>query len=328
LGKLSLYKTVFSHKVKWDIKMVTQNCNVCVIGSFSLDSITVPGQNGFFHSLGGAATYTSLAVKTLGDTASIVSRVGEDFPETYLRRLYKEGVDISAVKRYPQETTIRFELCYNRDFSERALKLVCMGYPISLDDIPHNLRAKNIHVAPIAGEIGYEVMKQLKTCCNSLSLDPQGFLRSFNENGNVTPNLRADKRVLELVDICKASQDEIFVLTGQVELKEAIKMLHDVGIKIVMVTMGAKGSLLSAEGAQYNIPAYHPTVLVDPTGAGDVFIGAFLSEYLKGKELLWCAAIGSAAASAVVEGIGSTCFGEAQEILKRAVILYEKELKQ
>jgi sugar/nucleoside kinase (ribokinase family) len=328
LEKLSLYKTVFSHKVKWNIKMVTQNCDVCIIGSFSLDSITVPIRNDPFHSLGGAVTYTSFAVKTFGESASIVSRVGEDFPEAYLRLLHKEGIDISAVKRYSQETTTRFELCYNRDFSERTLKLVCKGYPLSLDDIPHNLRAKNIHVAPIAGEIDYEVMKQLKTCCNSLSLDPQGFLRNFNENGNVTPNLRADKRVLELVDICKASQDEIFVLTGQVELKEAIKVLQDIGIKIVIVTMGAKGSLLSVEGAQYNIPSCRPTVLVDPTGAGDVFIGAFLSEYLKGKELLWCASIGSAAASVVVEGVGSTYFGEAQEILKRAVILYEKEFKQ
>jgi sugar/nucleoside kinase (ribokinase family) len=308
--------------------MVTQNCNICIVGSFSLDSITVPMRKESFHSLGGAATYTSFAVKSLGGVASVVSRVGKDFPETYLWRLHKEGIDISAVKRYPQETTTRFELCYNRDFSERTLKLTCKGYPISLDDIPYNLRAKTIHVAPIAGEINYGIMKQLKTCCNNLSLDPQGFLRSFDKKGNVTPNLQVDKHVLELVDICKASQEEVFVLTGQAELKEAIKVLHDIGVKIVIVTMGAKGSLLSVEGAQHNIPSCSPNVLVDPTGAGDVFIGAFLSEYLEGKELLWCASIGSAAASVVVEGIGSTYFGEKQEILKRAIILYEKELKQ
>jgi len=140
--------------------------------------------------------------------------------------------------------------------------------------------------------------------------------------------LRVNKHVLELVDIFKASQDEIFILTGQLELKKAIKTVHDVGVKIVIVTMGAKGSLLSVEGAQYNIPAFSPTVLVDPTGAGDVFIGAFLTEYLNGKELLWCASVGSAAASVVVEGIGATCFGEKQEIIRRAIILYEKELKQ
>ena len=171
-------------------------------------------------------------------------------------------------------------------------------------------------------------MEHLKDCCNVFSLDPQGFLRSFDENGTVTPSLQVDKRVLELVNICKASQDEILALTGQTELKAAIKTLHDVGVATVIATMGAKGSLLSVEGAQYNVPACQPDVLVDPTGAGDVFIGGFLTEYLKGKESLWCATVGSAAASMVVEGIGSTYFGEKQEILKRASILYEKELKQ
>ena len=307
--------------------MVTQNGNVCIVGSFSLDSIVVPGRNEPFHSLGGAATYTSFAVKTLGNSTTVVSRVGGDLPEAYLQRLYREGINISAVKRYSQETTTRFELCYNKDF-ERTLKLTCKGYPISLDDIPLDLRAKTIHVAPIAGEINYEIMQQLKICCDNLSLDPQGFLRSFDKNGNVTPNLQTDKHILELVNICKASQDEIFVLTGKSELKEAIETAHDMGVKIVIVTMEAKGSLLSVEKAQYHIPAYRSTALVDPTGAGDVFIGAFLSEYISGKELLWCASIGSAAASMVVEGVGSTYFGKKQEIIERANILYEKELKQ
>jgi len=308
--------------------MVIQNGNVYIVGGFSLDSITVPGRKGSFHGLGGAVTYTSFAVNLLGGAAAVVSRIGEDLPEVCLQRLHKEGINISAVKRYPEESTTRFELYYNKDFSERSLKLTCRGPTISLEDIPHYLQAKTVHVAPIAGEISYDVVKKLKTCCESLSLDPQGFLRSFDKNGNVTLNLRVNKHVLELVDIFKASQDEIFILTGQLELKKAIKTVHDVGVKIVIVTMGAKGSLLSVEGAQYNIPAFSPTVLVDPTGAGDVFIGAFLTEYLNGKELLWCASVGSAAASVVVEGIGATCFGEKQEIIRRAIILYEKELKQ
>jgi sugar/nucleoside kinase (ribokinase family) len=306
--------------------MVTENYNVYIIGSFSIDSITISGRNEPFHSLGGAATYTSFAAKTLGESPAVISRIGGDFPETYLQRLYREGINISAVKSYPRETTTHFELHYNKDFSERMLKLTCKGYPISLADIPHNLYAKTIHVAPIADEIDYEIMEQLKTYCDILSLDPQGFLRSFDKKGNVTPNLQTDKKVLELVDVCKASQDEMFVLTGKSELKEAIKTVHDIGVKTVIVTMGAKGSLLSSEGAIHSISSYRPPVFVDPTGAGDVFIGAFLAEYINGKNPLWCASIGSAAASLVVEGNGSTYFGEKQEIIKRAIILYEKNL--
>ncbi len=92
--------------------------------------------------------------------------------------------------------------------------------------------------------------------------------------------------------------------------------------------MGAKGSVLSIEGTQYNIPACPSQVIVDPTGAGDVFIGGFLTEYIRQKETICCACVGSAAASVVVEGIGPTYFGNKEEIYLRAKILYEKELKQ
>jgi sugar/nucleoside kinase (ribokinase family) len=305
--------------------MATLNSDVCIVGHFALDTITVPGRDKPFHNLGGAATYTSFAVKTLEGKASVISRVGGDFPEAYMWWLHEEGIDVSAVKRYPQETTTHFELAYTKDF-ERTLKLTCKGYPISPDDIPKDLHAKAVHIAPITNELSYETIKHLKGCCEILSLDPQGFLRSFDENGNVTQNLQADKRILSLINVYKSCQDELYAITGQSELKAAVRAVHDFGVETVIVTMGEKGALLSVEGAQYSIPACKSKVLVDPTGAGDVFMGGFLTEYLRQKESLWCAAMGSASASMVVEGIGSTYFGEKTEILKRATELYEKEL--
>jgi sugar/nucleoside kinase (ribokinase family) len=305
-----------------------QNIDVCVVGSFSLDSIIVPTRSSPFHNLGGATTFTSFAVKTLNGAASVISRVGGDFPESYLWWLNEEAIDVSAVKRCPTETTTHFELAYNKDFTERTLKLTCKGTPINPDDIPYGLHAKAIHIAPIAGEISLETVEHLKRCCDILSLDPQGFLRCFDENGNVNQSLQADNHLLSLINIYKSSQDEIFAFTGKSELKAAIRAVHDFGVETVIVTNGGKGAVLSVEGAQYSIPACQSKVLVDPTGAGDVFIGGFLTEYLRQKESLWCAAVGSAAASMVVEGIGSTYFGENTEILKRAVNLYEKELKQ
>jgi len=305
--------------------MVAQGSSVCVVGSFSLDSIVVPKRVEVFYSLGGATTFTSFAVKALGESVSVVSRVGGDFPEMYLSQLREMGIDVSAVKRYLQEFTTRFEICYTDDFSERTLTLACKGCPIGLNDIPKGLYAKAIHVAPIAGEISYEIIQHLKKCCDFLSFDPQGFLRHVDANGVVTLLSQVDKRVLELVDVCKMSLDELFVLTGLSDLKTAIRAMHDIGVKTVIVTMGAKGSLLSVEGVCYAVPAYLSSAIVDPTGAGDVFIGAFLVEYLKGSEHLWCASVGAAAASFVVEGLGSTYMGEKDQIYQRAKTLYERK---
>ena len=305
-----------------------QNVDIAVIGHLSIDTILLPTRKLPFVVLGGAATYTSFAAKRLEATASVISRVGGNFPEAYLWWLRQEGIDLSGVTKKADEPSTCFELKYNEDLSDRVLKLKSKGAPISLADVPADLQAKAIHIAPIANEVSLEVVEHLKQCADVLSIDPQGLLRSFDEAGNVTENASVDTTIFSLINIYKSSQNEIYKLTGEPELKQAIKAIHDVGVETVIVTMGAKGSVLSVEGAQYNIAACPSQVLVDPTGAGDVFIGGFLTEYLRQKDSTWCACVGSAAASVVVEGLGPTYFGKKEEIYQRAKTLYEKELKQ
>ncbi len=308
--------------------MAAQNSDIAVVGHLSIDTILLPSRTAPFVILGGAATYTSFAARRLDATASVISKVGGNFPEAYLWWLGQEGIDVSGVTKLAGEPSTCFELAYSKDLSERTFKLKSKGPALTPEDVPKDFHAKAVHIAPIADEIPYELVERLKGCADVLSVDPQGLIRSFDEAGNVTENVSVDNRIFSLINIYKSSQHEIYALTGESELKPAIKAIHDVGVETVIVTLGAKGSVLSVEGAQYHIEACPSQVLVDPTGAGDVFIGAFLTEYLRQKESLWCASVGSAAASCVVEGLGSTYFGKKEEIYRRANSLYEKKLKQ
>jgi sugar/nucleoside kinase (ribokinase family) len=308
--------------------MAAKNSDIAVVGHFSIDTIILPSRPKPFVVLGGATAYCSFAARRLDATASVISKVGGNFPEAYLWWLGQEGIDLSGVTKLPDEFTTCFELSYSKNLSERTLKLKGRGPCLSVDDVPKDFRAKAVHIAPIDNEVPYEVVEHLKGCADVLSLDPQGLLRSFDEAGNVAENACVDNQIFSLINICKSSQNEIYALTGESELKPAIKAIHDVGVETVIVTMGAKGAVLSVEGAQYNVEACPSQVLVDPTGAGDVFIAGFLTEYLRQKESLWCASVGSAAASCVVEGLGPTYFGTKEEIYRRANDLYEKKLKQ
>jgi len=301
--------------------------DVTVVGHFSIDSIFLPSRHPFVV-LGGSVTYVSLVTKRLDGTISIISKVGGDFPEAYMWWLQQEGIDLSGVIRLENERTTRFELEYNKDLSNRTMRLKNRASPINLSDLPSSLRARAIHIAPIAGEISYEVVEHLKHCADVLSFDPQGLLRSFDEAGNVTYDALVDKRLLSLINIYKSSKDEISTLTGYSNLNSAIKAVHDLGVETIIVTLGIKGAVLSVEKTRYRIPACKSVVVVDPTGAGDVFMGGFLTEYIRQKDSLWCACVGSAAASLVVEGIGPTFFGEKEEIYRRARSIYEKEIKQ
>jgi sugar/nucleoside kinase (ribokinase family) len=302
--------------------------DVTVVGHFSIDSIVLPIRSRPFVILGGSVAYVSLVTKRLDGAVSVISKVGVDFPEAYMWWLRQEGVDLSGVVRLETELTTRFELVYSEDLSSRTLRLKSRASPISLGDLPSSLRARAVHIAPIAGEISCDVVEHLKHCADVLSFDPQGLLRSFDKAGNVTCCSSVDQSLLGLIDVYKSSQDEISTLTGHSDVNSAIRAVHDCGVETVIVTLGVKGAVLSVDYAFYHIPPCNSVAVVDPTGAGDVFIGGFLTEYTRQKDPLWCACVGSAAASVVVEGVGPTFFGEKEEIYRRALFIYEKEIKQ
>ncbi len=302
--------------------------DVVSVGHFSLDSIFLPGRSTPFVVLGGSAAYVSLAARRLEARVGVISKIGDDFPEAYRWWLGQENIDLFGVVKVKEAKTTRFELRYNDDLTDRILFLKSRAPLISVDDLPSPFKATAIHIAPIADEITYEAVQKLKECTEVLSLDSQGLVRSFDENGTVSQSSLKDHRILNLVNVCKSSEDEIELLTGKAKLDSAIETLHDQGVETVIVTLGMKGAILSTKGNLINIPACKPTKVVDPTGAGDAFIGSFLAEYVNGENVLRCACVGAAAASFVVEGIGPTFFGDKTQIYQRARELYEKEIKQ
>ena len=302
--------------------------DVVTAGHFTIDSIFLPDKQAPFVVLGGSAAYVSFAAKRLDARVSVISKVGGDFPEAYRWWLEQEGIDISGITKDEAAQTTRFELKYANPQLERVLLLKSKAPPITVDDLPKSLKADAIHLAPVAGEITYELAEQAKGHADMLSLDPQGLLRSFDETGNVTLKPLTDKRILNLVDIYKSSQSEIEAVTGLSDVASATEVIHKLGAKIVIVTLGSEGSMVSVGDATYRVPAYKSEKVVDPTGAGDAFMGGFLAEYVYGENYLRCACVGSALASLVVEGIGPTNFGDKTEIYRRARLLYEKEIKE
>ena len=291
-------------------------------GHFAIDLINSPKITTPKPTLGGPPTYVSVAAKKLDAKVSVISKVGEDFSSRHIAWLNSNGVDLSGLKRIKGASTTRFILKYAN--CRRQLQLKSRAPPILPEDIPNSLRAKVVHIAPVTNEISRNIVDKTRTLTNTLSLDPQGFVREFDIDGNMRLKRWHDQQVLEQIDLYKSSQSEIRMVTGLADLQMAMEKIRDYGARIVIVTRGMKGSKLLFEGKLYDIPACKPKIVRDPTGAGDAFIGAFLAEYVKGKDPVSCACIGSASASFVVEGVGPDVFGEKEEICARASKIYEK----
>jgi len=301
--------------------------DLVTVGHFAIDyihSLTIVSPK---PTLGGPPTYVSVAAAKLGAKVSVVSKVGEDFSNNWVNWLKNNKIDLTGLKKVKGASTTQFILEYQKGW-KRKLWLKARVPPISIGDLADSLQAKAVHVAPIANELSEELVTKLRKATNILSLDPQGFVRRFDGKGKVSLKSWTGQSVLEQVNVYKSSLNEIEAVTGTSKLQLAMRRISDYGVKIVIVTRGMRGSTLFFDNTFINIPACASKTVLDPTGAGDAFSGAFLAEYARGKEVLWCACVGSASASFVVEGVGPERFGERHEVYERANGIYEKVVRK
>ena len=297
--------------------------DLVTIGHFAIDIIILPGEEKPKRRLGGPPTYTSLAARRLGSSVSVISKVGGDFPSRYVEWLKRRGVDLSGLKIDGKSQTTSFLIKYYPN-EERDMILKSRAPPICIEDLPESIRAKAVHISPIANEVAMDLIAEASRIAPIVSLDPQGLLRCFNKDGRMHLQGIRDLAFLKHIKVFKSSREEIRVLTGKNDVTEAVRKVRSHNVEVVMVTMGEGGTIISFDNKILRVPVAEPKAVVDPTGAGDVFIGAFLAEYIKDEDPLWCACLGAAAASFVVEKIGPNGFRGRREVYMRARQVYEK----
>jgi ribokinase len=117
--------------------------------------------------------------------------------------------------------------------------------------------------------------------------------------------------LLKFVDILSPNESELARLTNMPtetfeQITQAVTKCHKLGVKEVLVKLGAKGSALFVEGER---PIQQPVILaekvVDTTGAGDTFTAAFAVSLVQGKNKKECLRFAAAAASLCVRVKGA-----------------------
>ncbi len=291
--------------------------DLIVIGHQTIDEIVLPGRP-VRRSPGGSVTFASLAATRMGRSTAIVSRVGRDFPDEYVQWLAQRGVNLDWMIRDRLSETTRFEIRYQEGTEERHLRLVKHCSEILPKDIPSDAKARAVHLGPVAGEISLETARQARKISELLSIDLQGCVRDFDPKGEITLTRSLDPRLIKLVDVIKVSEDELTLALSCDTVSEAREKLHLGRDKMLIVTRGKAGSTILRGDNIVTMPAYPVGRVRDPTGAGDAFIGVFVTELAQGGSLDESAAMGSAAASFVVEGFGPSSFGTREEVSERA----------
>lgn len=115
----------------------------------------------------------------------------------------------------------------------------------------------------------------------------------------------AHRELMPLLDICIVAHDYATACTGAADPGKAALALVEAGPSIVAVTCGIDGSHVAARsGEQFHQPAFPIDPVVDTTGAGDAYHGAFLFALTRGYSLRDCARMASAAGALNTRALG------------------------
>jgi len=267
---------------------------------------------------GGPAVHTSLIAASLGAKTYVISKVGMDFGKSRRKWLGQMGVGTRLLKVKPAPTT-RFELRYWKE--RRSLRLLSKCENLNQSDLPEGLRIRSLHIGPVIDEVPELVAKSLASRSMLTSLDPQGYLRRVGRGGQVLGRSWLDKTLLRRVDVLRGSSDELRMMVRGISSKDALRKLRRLGPSVCILTKSSHGSDLLSDEGFFRIPACKPEMVVDPTGAGDAFSGAFLTEYVRSREPVWSACVGAAAASIKVETSGPCFIRDRSRLIERANVV-------
>jgi len=223
------------------------NLDIVVIGHFAKDKIVVRGEERV--SSGGSVYYGAIALRRMGLKVAVITRLKpDDFG--LLDELRDEGILVFA---QPAEETSGIENTYFTDDMDRRLcKPLGFAGPFRLEDMP-DIQARTFLVGPImAGEVDIPLIRALSSKGN-VALDAQGFVRVREGNELVFRDWPQKQEGLSLVDVLKVDTAEAEVLTGQTDVRQAVRELAAHGPSEIVLTR-PQGVLVYAGEKYYEAP--------------------------------------------------------------------------
>lgn len=265
----------------------------------------------------GSSAIMISTVARMGHSCGIISGVGKDgFGECMLNRLKKDGVDVSKVLVDPDGSTACAFVAYDSEGDRRylfhwdetpATKAV-------MPDVtePSLKEAKYFHVMGCALtaqlSYGWEIVKTaraMKAQGTKISFDPNVRTEHLTNPNKSKECFEIINAMLEITNLFAPGLDELKLVTGIDDVEEAVKKcFENPNLEILMLKMGSKGSRIYTRDGQVVEQGLYKVESVDPTGAGDTSLGAFLCALLEGKDMKECAEIAAAAGALNVAAFG------------------------
>ena len=242
--------------------------SLIVTGSISIDTIDTPTGSAK-EVVGGSSIYFTAAASFFGDIR-LVGAVGEDFPDSFVDVFHGFNVDVEGLERRNGSKTFRWHGRYHEDVNQRDTVSVELNVLTeALPPIPKSYEdSKYIFLAVTHPD------NQLKL----LDAFPQRKL-VVADTIDLYINTTRDQllEVFKRIDGLIINDSEAQMLTGEPNAVVAADKLLEMGPTFVVVKKGQHGAILKHPDGVCVLPAYPAKTVIDPTGAGDSFAGAFMA---------------------------------------------------
>jgi sugar/nucleoside kinase (ribokinase family) len=274
--------------------------SLVIVGSVAFDTIETPEARRE-RIVGGSCTYSALAASFF-TKPKIVAVVGEDFPPETAALMKKRGIDLKGLKIVPGGKTFFWEGRYGDDPNQRdTMRLDLNVFGDFQPTLPPSYRSPDIlFLANIGPSLQEHVLSQVKRP-RLVAMDT---IRHYIETEPA-----ALDRVLRKTDVYFANDEEARLMTNERNLIRAGRLLLERGPRLVVLKKGEHGALVFGKDSLFAITAHPCEGVVDPTGAGDSFAGAFLGFLdragdFRASSIRRAAVYGSVLASFTIEDFG------------------------
>jgi len=298
--------------------------SILVIGSSNTDLIikmeripksgeTILGGE-FARTAGGKGANQAVGAARAGGSVSFIGRIGRDeFGDSALAGLAADGINVEHVVRDETSPSGIAFIFVGRQGENSIGVASGANAKLSPDDVR---KARKIF-----GNVAVVILQlevPLKTVAAAIKLAAAAGAKVIL---NPAPAQKLPASLLRQVYLLTPNENEAEILTGipagdEAGAARAAQSLLAWGVKNVIITMGARGAFVAAQGIRQFVPA-HKMKAVDTTAAGDIFNGTLAVALAEGKSLLDAAHFAGAAAAISVTRFGAQASAPSRREIER-----------
>lgn len=277
--------------------------NTIIFGTVAFDAIETPYAK-TDKIIGGSGTYSCFSASYFVRPQTL-SAVGYDFPQEFIQKLKDKGIDLDGMQIKKDEKSMFWSCRYFDNMNQRETLTTELNVVANYKPILPNSYKDTEYVMLGNGDpvLQRNVLEQLNHKPKFVALDTMNFW--------MDTMMDELKKTIAMVDIIIINDEEACQLSGgERSLSKAAHIICDMGPRYVIIKKGEHGAMLFSKDKVFSAPALPLEDVVDPTGAGDTFAGAFIG-YIAQQDktdfetLKTAVIVASAMASFTVEKMGT-----------------------